>query len=303
MTPRAVERARADVVRLAQAEHDLSRRRAAKLAEIAAPDGDELLAGELAGEEGALGIAAEKAAKVAAEAAALASAIAAARRAREAAIPHVWAAEAELKRAEAAKLRAEAEVLQERAAGPLAKLREIMGVDYVPGPRPEFLAGDTATVRALMYGYDAAPTKADDLLARAEALEAEAAKLEAQAVSRAGSASGANADEVFAAVLSDPYRLGPTLAEVAAWARDAEAAAREPWRRDRLSRHLPVDDAAWRAARPVYALTWTAAGIAAGSRVTVPAAPNGRPPDANDPHGWTPSEVPVPVVNAGVPRR
>ncbi len=301
MTPRSVERARADVMRLAQAEHDLSRRRAAKLVEIAAPDGDALLAGELTGEDGALGIAAEKVAKVTAEAAALASAVEAARRARVSAIPAAWRAEAELKRAEAAKLRAEAEVLQERAAAPLAKLREIMGVDYLPGPRPEYLSGDTPVSRALMYGYDAAPTKVDDLLARAEALEAEAAKLEARAVPHAGSATGADAEGVFAAVIANPYILGPRLEEVVAWAADAEAEAQVPWRTDRLSRHLPVDDAAWRAARPLYALAWTATGIAAGSRVSVSPEPNGRPPgqDPDNPHGWIPNERPALVVRAG----
>ena len=117
------------------------------------------------------------------------------------------------------------------------------------------------------------------LLSEADGLEAEAANLETRAVPRAGGATGADVAEVFAAVLADPFRIGPTLEEVTAWAASAEAEARAAWQIERLSNHLPVDDAAWREARPLYALAWRPEGIAASSRVTVPAVPTGHPAD------------------------
>ena len=104
MTRRAVERAKAYVVRLAEAEADLSHKRVAKLAKLGASDGDALLAGELSGEAEAMGGAVEKLTKANAEAAALASAIEAARRGRASAIAAAWRAEAELKREAAARL-------------------------------------------------------------------------------------------------------------------------------------------------------------------------------------------------------
>lgn len=259
-TPRAVEKARADVARLMQVEVDLSHRRVAKLVETGAPDGGCLLAGELAGDAEAMAAAAERVTRVAGEAAALASAIDAARRARTPAITAAWHAEAELKREEAVKLRTEAGARQVKTDEMLAALAEFEKVGYVPGPRSQGLAPGTPLSRQPIFGVDSNWPLTVQLMLQADRLDEEAAQLETRAIVRAGAVSGNDAEALFAAVASNPFILGPTLDEISAWIAAKDPAFRSKWRIDRLTRHLPVDEAAWRAAGK-YMLVWKAAGV------------------------------------------
>lgn len=266
----AAEAARADVARLMQSEVELSHRRAAQLFEIRnQQDGGCALAGELVNDPGALAAAAERVTHAAAEVVAAASAIAAARRAREAAIVRFNRLEADVKREEAAQLRQRADAIDEQGRPHLLALRELYGVDFVSKSSVSAYIG--AALRAVPVAAGAAGTIPEGLRAQAAELEADADRLNTQTVRRAGQAVGANAAELYAAITQNPFCLGPTLDEVHEWVASAEPAARTPWRVDRLSRHLPVDDEAWRAAGPQFILTWDPRGIVAGSSsVSVP---------------------------------
>lgn len=257
MTPtmKAVEKARAEVARLMAVEADFSRQLTRKQETAKGVDlGSETLEAALAGDDKAAARAANKAAKAAAEAEALASAIVAARRVREGAIVAAWWTEAELREQEAESLRVTAGALQVRIDDLLARLKTESGVMYVPGPRPEYEGVPLA--RPLQFGTDSAPTQVDQLKVRAAALDEEARELRAREVSRAGSASGADVAELFAAVCASPMSIGPTLAELSAWAQTAEAAAREKWQAPRWRDHEPADDAAWAAADKALTVMW-----------------------------------------------
>lgn len=254
-TLKAVEKARAEVARLMAVEADFSRQLTRKQAIAKGVDlGSETLEAALAGDDKAAARAANKAAKAAAEAEALASVIGAARDRRSGAILAAWRAEAALREQEAETLRVTAGALQVRIDDLLARLKDESGVEYVPGPRAEYL--DVGLAQPLRYGIDAAPTQVDTLKVRAAALDEEARELAAREVSRAGSASGADVGQVFAAVCAMPTVIGPTLAELSAWAQVAEAAAREAWQAPRWRDHEPADDAAWSAADKTYTVLW-----------------------------------------------
>lgn len=284
MTPKALEKLRLEAARLVGVEADFSRQRQRKLELAKGADfGEETLRGALAGEGNkAATRAANKAAKAAGEAEALASAVVAARRVREVAVLAAWGAEGELLRQDGATLRVEAGVLQAKADDLLCKLRELTGADFVAGPRVEFF--DVPLFRPLQYGADAQTTQMVTLLARADALDEEARVLGLREVSRAGSASGADVAGLFAAVAADPFRIGPTLAELSAWALTAEAAARSVWQAARWREHEPADDAAWSAAGVTFVALWRVGRIVLSeSSCVVTRRASGVPPREGNP--------------------
>jgi hypothetical protein len=272
MTDKQIQKAKGEVVRLLDAERDFSRELAAKAGAVPAAEastGEVALDGYLAGNgTAATNAAVKRTAKLHAEVEALGAAVEAARRARRASIPAVWKAQADLKREEAAVLRAQAAAIETKGAPHLAAARELFGVDFVPGANPAYF--DIPLDRPLIYGVDAAPTIPQTKRAEADALDAEAAGLAVSRVRDAGMVQGGSALELAEAAWSDPFTLAPTLAEMTAWAAGAEAEARGDWRMSRLSGHLPVDDDAWHAAQLTYTLVYRGSTIVAdSSTVTV----------------------------------
>jgi len=270
-TEKTLEKRRADVVRLAAAEEELSLQHADKLDECARADGDAILADELAGDAGTLAAEGERVARGYGEVVALSSAIDAARRARHTAIVAAWHAEAELKREQAAQLRDEANVRQERTDALLGELREHEGIDYVPGFNPAIVGPAGGLSHPPTYGLDASCPRTMQLRYQADALDKEADELMRRKVRNSGAVTGGDATELLAAVLRDPFRMGPTLVQIAKWIAGAEPPARERWAEVRRSRHQPADDAAW---TPTFALAWKAGVVLDTSEV--------RPPDLRE---------------------
>ena len=250
------EKAKAQVVKLADAEKRLGEKHTTKAAEleaIAGGLGQATLAAELAGEE-VDPSSTRRARELRTELEAIDGAIQEARRTRQEAIRGAWKAEAADLRAEAGKRRDEAADRQKRTDELLTQLREHEGVDYLPGPKPEYLGAMLS--RPLIYGIDAAVPATAALRLEAGRLDTEASELEARKVPRSGLVTGATVAELFAAVLADAYRLGPTMVEIAAWTVTVEAKIREPWAIERWSEHRPTDDNEWDSLPRRFSLAW-----------------------------------------------
>jgi hypothetical protein len=173
-------------------------------------------------------------------------------------------------REEAAQLRDRADGIDQEGAPHREALRQLYGEEWMPASAMGIY---TAAAAGSVVSDPSAflTTIPEGLRRQAADLEAKAAKLETQGVLRRGQATGANADAVCESVAADPFRIGPTLDEVHEWAAQAEAPVREAWRVDRLSRHRPVDDDAWRSSGPQFVVSWDHRGILAkSSYVTVP---------------------------------
>jgi hypothetical protein len=251
-----LDKARAEVVKLAEAERRLSEKhtvKAADLEAIAGGLGQATLAAELAGEE-VDPASTRRARELRTELEAIDSAIQEARRTRQEAIRSAWKAEAEGLRQRAGKKRDEAADRQKQTDKLLAQLREWEGCEYRPGPKPEYTGAMLS--RPLMYGLDAAVSATAALQVEAGRLDAEASELEARKVPRSGLVTGATVAELFAAIMADAFRLGPTMAEIAAWTVTVEAKIREPWAFERWSEHRPTDDNEWDRLPRRFSLAW-----------------------------------------------
>jgi hypothetical protein len=270
-----VERLEADVQKQLDAERDFSKSRLAKLAQLAACRPG---TGEPTPEAQQKVLARTE--KLRSDVASLEAAIAAARTARQISIAEVRNAEASELREVAERLRAEAGERQPQTDELLAQLREHEGVDYVPGPKPEYIGVPLA--RALTYDFDGATTTTAAMLESASKEEARALKLESEPVPTSGTASGATVDELAARVWEDAFRVGPTWAEIAAWYERASVAPRQAWEQERLHRHLSID--AWDRLPLQCTIVWRGGSIVEGkSTVAVPREANGRPPHPDNP--------------------
>ena len=232
-----------DPVRLNGVEQLLTQRRLAKVAELAKLQADASIAELDAALDGSAvdsGLSA-KAVQVREDLAAIDRAIEEARLARGTAIRNHWLVEADKKREQAAKLRAEVAKRQERTEMLPAAVHEWEGISYVPAPRPEYLALGTMLARPLIYGVDGATPRTAATVLEAEALEAEAAGLESRSVPQSGTVQGDSAQSLYEAVMADAFTIGPDLAAITAWVAEVEKRTETPWRVERLSDHLPAD--------------------------------------------------------------
>jgi len=180
-----------------------------------------------------------------------------ARSARREAILSSFRARAQEARKQAVTLREQAERRRAQASTLLSNLRELEGVDYVPGPKPEFLVETLA--RPLAYGLDAAlPRSAVDMTTAAK-LEAEAAELETKHVPESGTLVSGSLEGLLDAIRAEPFRMAPTRTEIASWLDAADHEAFQEWRQTRLNRHEPVDG--WERVSRRIALVWRAGRI------------------------------------------
>ena len=222
---------------------------------------------------------------------ALDAAIDEARRRRADAIRAVWVAEAGALREQVAALRREADQRQVKTDKLLAELERWEGCRFEPAPpsrqpRPGPVQDPkgVTVVRAYDMGrpdgwVEPAPVPLADLEVvyrptpktqvlrqQAAALEAQAAQVEARDPAVGGEVSATTADELLAQVRAlDPMTLGPSLAEVEAWARPAEERQRA-----RLARLSPYHDGY--GAEPSLTVCWKGGVLhTANCRAVVPA--------------------------------
>lgn len=161
-------------------------------------------------------------------------------------------------RKQAAALREQADKRQAQTAVLLSGLRELEGIDYVPGPRPEYLAL-SAIARPLQYGTDAAVPKSAADLAEAARLEAEALQLEAKPVPESGTVVSGSLEGLLDAIRADPFRMAPTRTALTNWLEAADHEAYVEWRQPLRNEHKPVDG--WERVPRRIALVWRAGRI------------------------------------------
>ena len=232
----------APVAKMAQAEKALTEKAQAKAAELAALEQGAGTAELTAALDGSVvdPQRAAKTARVKAEIAGIGRAIDEARAARREAIRREYQGEAQARRGRSSKLTAEATERQGKTDALLAQLREHEGIDYAPGPRPEYLGAMLG--RALVYGVDADVSRTAAMLAEVETLEQEATDRESQRVHDSGTVQGDSAEALYAAVGADPHTIGPTLAAIETWAAEVEPPVKAEWTVEALSVHRPVSD-------------------------------------------------------------
>mgnify|MGYP001346272734 CR=1 FL=1 len=200
-----ITEARVLVERLFKAELDLSTERQAKgeaLARAEAQAGTDILQIHLAG-QGDRATVVSLVAALRGEIGVLDKAIEAARRRRLAAIPQVWRAEADAKRAEAHKLHEEADTRQGKTERLLRELADFEGCAYAPeGPaahsRPVASLGGAPAVVIV-------PTPRTELLRQqAQSLEREAVQLEAKRPVTSGYVRAESRQEALGSLASRP---------------------------------------------------------------------------------------------------
>ncbi len=231
-----IAEARELVERLDSAERELSRRLLdlrQDLVEAEAAAGDSILQAELDG-SGSAKAATSRVESLRAQIAATERATSAARRQRLEAIPRLWAAEVMPLREQAAALREQAAQHESRTNELLQLLQEHEGVPFQAAGRFGLWhrLEDGTRVPDGEAGYYV--TKTQRLREQADALERQAAAVEAQQVSTSGYISAHNRTALMEELASrGPMQIVPTLPDLLAWLDPAEQAERERRRRVR----------------------------------------------------------------------
>ncbi len=233
-TPGPVELARADVQRLNDSERELAklyRVKADELSAARAKRGDDVLAAN--DPASAARESSQQVAVLIEELAALADAAAAARRQRLAAIPRVFAVEANELERQAAQLDADAAANKASVGEALKEVQRRADCDFVPASELAFAR------RGQLGGGGGSPVVIQvrvpiftRLQSEASALRLEAEQRRVREPHRAGAVEAESLDQLIDVVFSDPMRVGPSVDAMSSWSDDA--VARERKRRQRI---------------------------------------------------------------------
>jgi hypothetical protein len=271
--PDPVELARADVVRLNRKELELAKRyqsKALELSETRARRGDQVLAAHDPGS--AARESSRRITEQVEELGALADAAVAARRQRVAAIPRVFAVEADELERQAAQRDADAAANKASVDEALKEVQRRANCDYVPASELAFArrgqlgggAGSLAVMTVAVPIFQQRQNEAIELRQRA-------VQARLKEPHRAGSVEAENLEQLVDIVFADPMRVGPSVDTISGWFEQSVAKANQRRARIASGDDFVALDAAinqlhleWRAGQIDVGSSWVASrGLAA----------------------------------------